>query len=123
MNELAHNSIDPAQLKQQERREFHSYVWGISLALLLTLVPFGLVKWMAIPRFSLLIVIGAFALVQLVVHFRFFLHIGFRQKREDLALILFSALMLFIMVAGTIWIMASLALRMAMPPMTMPAGF
>ncbi len=115
MNELAHNGIDPAALKQQESREFHSYVWGVGLALLLTLVPFGLVKWEAMPRFPLLIVIGAFALIQLVVHFRFFLHIGFRRKREDLALILFSTLMLFIMVAGTIWIMASLATRMTMP--------
>ena len=50
----------------------------------------------------------------MVVHFRFFLHIGFREHREDLQLILFSALLLFIMVAGTIWIMASLALRMGM---------
>ena len=59
--------------------------------------------------------IGDFALVQMLVHFRFFLHIGFRQKREDLQLLLFSALLLTIVVAGTIWIMASLAQRMAMP--------
>ena len=63
----------------------------------------------------LLIVVGVFALVQMIVHLRFFLHISFRQKREDLQLILFSALLLTIMVMGTIWIMASLALRMAMP--------
>jgi cytochrome o ubiquinol oxidase operon protein cyoD len=51
----------------------------------------------------------------MVVHFRFFLHIGFKEKREDLQLIVFSALLLLIMVAGTIWIMASLAVRMALP--------
>jgi len=109
------NWHDQLQLEQQERRDFRSYVWGIGLGLILTLVPFALVYWAFIPRFPLLIVIGASALVQMVVHFRFFLHIGFKQKREDLHLILFSALLLIIMVAGTIWIMASLALRMTMP--------
>ncbi len=101
--------------KREERREFFSYVWGIGLALLLTLVPFAVVHWSAAPHFALLIMIGAFALLQMLVHFRFFLHIGFRQKREDLQLLLFSALLLAIMVVGTIWIMANLALRMTMP--------
>jgi cytochrome o ubiquinol oxidase subunit IV len=112
MSELADNRSDQLELQQQERREFRSYVWGFGLALLLTVVPFALVHWVGIPRFPLLIVIGAFALVQMLVHFRFFLHIGFKQKREDLQLILFSTLLLTIMVAGTIWIMASLAMRM-----------
>lgn len=115
MSEPTHDSIDPAQLKQQESHEFRSYVWGIGLALVLTLVPFALVHWGVMARRSLLITIGAFALVQMIVHFRFFLHIGFRQNREDLQLILFSALLLIIMVGGTIWIMANLAIRMGMP--------
>jgi cytochrome o ubiquinol oxidase operon protein cyoD len=63
----------------------------------------------------LFLIIGAFALAQILMHFRFFLHIGLRQKREDLQLLLFSALLLTIMVSGTIWIMASLAQRMKMP--------
>jgi cytochrome o ubiquinol oxidase operon protein cyoD len=99
------------------KRDFLSYVWGISLALLMTLVPFSLVHWAdvaMIPRFSLLIIIGVFALVQIVVHFRFFLHISFKEKREDLQLILFSTLLLIIMVGGTIWIMGNLAQRMGM---------
>jgi len=101
--------------KLEERKEFRSYIWGIALALVLTLVPFALVHWAAMPRLWLLSAIGAFALVQIVIHFRFFLHIGFWQKREDLQLILFSTLLLVIMVTGTIWIMASLAMRMTLP--------
>lgn len=115
MSEQAHNIETQTDLKHEERKDFLSYVWGIGLALLLTLVPFAMVHWSAVPRLPLLIVIGAFALVQMLVHFRFFLHLGFKQKREDLQLILFSALLLTIMVGGTIWIMASLAMRMAMP--------
>ncbi len=116
MSEQVSTVDETTERREEERREFHSYVWGIGLALLLTVVPFGLVHWIhGIPRFSLLVVIGAFALVQMLVHFRFFLHIGFKQKREDLHLILFSALLLTIMVAGTVWIMASLATRMVLP--------
>lgn len=117
MSEQAHDVENQSEPEREERREYRSYVWGAGLALLLTLAPFALVQWTTMPRFALLVVIGVLALVQMLVHFRFFLHIGFRQKREDLQLILFSALLLTIMVAGTIWIMASLATRMAMPGM------
>ncbi|MHB1942686.1 MAG: cytochrome o ubiquinol oxidase subunit IV [Acidiferrobacteraceae bacterium] len=110
-----HEAGDRSEPSEEERRDFRSYVWGIALALLLTLVPFALVHWAGVPRFPLVIVIGAFALVQMIIHFRFFLHIRFSQKREDLQLILFSTLVLILMVGGTIWIMGSLALRMTMP--------
>lgn len=115
MSESTHAGVDDARRRHDERREFLSYVRGAGLALLLTLVPFALVYRDVMPRPALFVTIGAFALVQMIVHFRFFLHIGFRRKREDLHLILFSALLLFIMVAGTLWIMTSLATRMAMP--------
>lgn len=115
MNVQKGNTVQLPLSKAEERRDFRSYVWGFGLALLLSLLPFALVYWMAMPRLPLLVVIGAFAFVQVLVHFRFFLHISFRQKREDLLLILFSALLLAIMVMGTLWIMANLAIRMAMP--------
>ncbi|CAN7692248.1 cytochrome C oxidase subunit IV family protein [Caballeronia sp. LjRoot29] len=115
MSEQPNLAVDGVDPRQEERREFRSYLWGAGIALLLTLVPFALVHWADLPRLPMLIVIGVFALVQILVHFRYFLHISFAHKREDLQLILFSALLLTIMVAGTIWIMASLALRMAMP--------
>jgi cytochrome o ubiquinol oxidase operon protein cyoD len=102
------------QRSAEERKELRSYVWGVGLALVLTLVPFAMVHWTFLPRLWLLIVIGAFALAQMLVHFRFFLHIGLKGRREDLQLIVFSAVLLTIMVAGTIWIMTSLTMRMAM---------
>jgi cytochrome o ubiquinol oxidase operon protein cyoD len=115
MSEQPNVAVDGIDPMQEERWEFRSYVWGAGIALLLTVVPFALVHWGGLPRLPILIVIGVFALVQILVHFRCFLHISFAHKREDLQLILFSALLLTIMVAGTVWIMASLALRMAMP--------
>ncbi|MGH8294208.1 MAG: hypothetical protein ACRETZ_01695 [Steroidobacteraceae bacterium] len=51
----------------------------------------------------------------MVVHWRFFLHLGLGRTREDLQPILCSAPLLIVMVAGTSSIMASLAARMVLP--------
>jgi cytochrome o ubiquinol oxidase operon protein cyoD len=67
------------------------------------------------PHTWLLYAIGAFALVQIVVHLHYFLHVGLWQKREILILLLFSTMLLVMMVVGTLWIMGSLAVRMALP--------
>ncbi|TNE34399.1 MAG: cytochrome o ubiquinol oxidase subunit IV [Alphaproteobacteria bacterium] len=95
------------------KRELKSYLLGYGLALLLTIIPFALVAWGALTFSTALMIIGLLGLLQIVVHFRFFLHIDLsRQKREDLQLILFSALLLIIMASGTIWIMGNLMSRM-----------
>ncbi|SEQ90824.1 cytochrome o ubiquinol oxidase operon protein cyoD [Nitrosomonas sp. Nm51] len=95
------------------RRELRDYLIGFGLAFTLTVGPFAIVAWGGLDRPTLLIFLGACALVQITVHFRFFLHIDLsRQKREDLQLILFSVLLLIIMAIGTIWIMGNLAMRM-----------
>ena len=96
----------------EHARELRQYLWGYGLAIALTLVPFGLVNWSVLSRHGLYLAIGGFALAQIIVHFRCFLHIDPpRQKTDDLQLILFSGLLLFFMIAGTIWILASLAIR------------
>lgn len=93
--------------------ELRGYLVGFGLALVLTLGPFALVIWGGLAAGTTMMVLGACALVQLVVHLRFFLHIDpSQQKREDLQLILFSVLLLSIMSFGTIWIMGNLAMRM-----------
>lgn len=99
--------------EEEYRRELRLYVWGFGLALTLTLVPFGLVAWSVISPVALLVTIGVFACLQIIIHFRCFLHINPpKQNMDDLHLILFSGLLLFFMVSGTIWILANLAMRM-----------
>jgi cytochrome o ubiquinol oxidase operon protein cyoD len=113
MNERVIDEQQQPDQAREAQRELRSYLWGISLALATTLPPFALVYWSALPRFWLLVAIGGFAVAQIVVHFRFFLHIDLsKQKREDLQLILFSVLILMLMGGGALWIMANLALRM-----------
>lgn len=102
-----------SEARAEYGRELRGYVRGYGLALALTLVPFGLVYWSVLPALGLALAIGACALVQVVVHFRYFLHIRPpRHHTDDLVLILFTALLLLFMVGGTIWILANLATRM-----------
>ena len=61
---------------------------------------------------TLALVLGL-ALIQMVVHFRFFLHISRRKSaRNDLQLILFSTLIVILMVSGTLIILFNLRARM-----------
>lgn len=93
--------------------ELRHYLIGFALALILTLVPFAMVSSGSMPRTTILVIVGICALIQIIVHFRYFLHIDFSQKkREDLQLILFSTLILAIMTGGTMWIVFNLAGRM-----------
>lgn len=116
MNAPVQGSSPPLSGRQLMRRELGAYITGVVLALVLTLVPFAVVHWHVMLRPPVYYLIGAFALIQMIVHFRCFLHISFRQRREDLQLILFSTVLLILIVGGTIWIMMSLATRMGIPP-------
>lgn len=104
---LAHQPASDAQ------REKRSHVWGLVLAVVLTGAAFGLAAFKVLSGGALLAAIGVLALIQVIVQFRFFLHIDLsRQKREDLQLILFTGLLIAMMVGGSLWIMASLDARM-----------
>lgn len=95
------------------KKDLRLYWQGFTFALILTLPPFALVKWGGWPPLNILFVVGLLALIQMIVHFRYFLHIDLsKQKRDDLYLILFSVMLLVIMAGGTIWILWALALRM-----------
>lgn len=97
----------------ERARETRSYVVGLVLALLLTGAAFAGVHWHFADRGTTLAVVFALALVQAVVHFRCFLHIGLgRSSRHDLMLLLFSSLIVILMVAGTLVVLGNLATRM-----------
>ena len=100
----------------EERRERRSYLYGASAALMLTLLAFAMVHWHVATSRVLIGATGGLAILQMVIHFRFFLHITLTRHREDLHLIAFTVLILLIMITGTVWIMGSLAARMGMSP-------
>jgi cytochrome o ubiquinol oxidase operon protein cyoD len=92
-------------------KEFHQYLIGFSLATILTVIPFTLVATVGgrVAYVSLILC----AILQLVVHLRFFLHLSFKgQQKEDLQLVLFTGLILLIMIGGSVWVLGSLYTRM-----------
>ena len=89
------------------------YVTGFVFALVLTGIPFGLVVAELLPRFPTLVVIAILAVVQVVVHLRYFLHIDLQSTpRDNLLALGFAAVLIFIMIGGTLWIMLDLNARM-----------
>lgn len=117
MKQIRTAKRDETDSSADERRERRSYVYGAAIALALTLLAFAILRWKMLPPGALVGAIGILAIAQMIVHFRFFLHIRLKRNRSDLHLVAFTGLILLIMVAGTVWIMSSLAVRMTM---TMP---
>ena len=92
-----------------------SYLTGFVLALILTAIPFALVATNSLPQSITLIIIGVAAIIQILIHLRYFLHIDLKSTpRENLAAIIFAAILIFIMVGGSFWIMFDLNDRMSM---------
>jgi len=89
------------------------YLVGFVLAVLLTLVSFGLASVPGISRSSALPGLFIAAILQMLVHLHFFLHLDRSTKqRWNLITLIFSALLIFIFVGGSIWVMFTLNSRM-----------
>jgi cytochrome o ubiquinol oxidase operon protein cyoD len=89
------------------------YLAGFVLALTLTAIPFGLVAARVLTPTTILAVIAVAALAQIVVHLRFFLHLDLKPSSLDRALVLcFAAVLIVIMIGGSLWIMCDLNYRM-----------
>ncbi len=100
-------------MSNERRAETRQYVLGFGLALLLTGAAFAAVYWQNLAALPTLGIVFALGLAQVIVHFRFFLHVGFKKSaREDLQLVLFSGLIIALMVSGTLVILLNLRVRM-----------
>ncbi|GGL53456.1 cytochrome o ubiquinol oxidase subunit IV [Wenxinia marina] len=96
-----------------EAAERRQYIRGAVATLALTLAAFGLVGSGYVSGGTALVVLCTLAIVQIAAHFRFFLHIDLaRSHRDDLQLILFTALIVALMVGGTVWILFDQHTRM-----------
>lgn len=109
--------MEQAKLPESEaadpRQELREYCIGGVLALVLTLAAFAVVACSWFTILTQLVVVTILAAVQVVVHFRYFMHIDLRRShRDELQLILFTALILLLMAGGTIWILWNLNFRM-----------
>lgn len=86
---------------------FSGYMTGFVLSVILTAIPFWLVMAKVIPdRNTAVLVLGAFAVVQILVHMVYFLHMnGKIEGGWTLLSTIFSVVFVAITIAGTLWVM------------------
>jgi len=100
------------------------YLWGFGLSVVLTAIPFWLVMGQVISERNVAaLVLGLFAVAQVIVHMVFFLHMnGKIEGGWTLLSTVFSIIFVAIVVAGTLWVMFHMNTNM-MPSHTVPPGF
>ena len=90
-----------------------SYLTGLAVALVLTAIPFALVRFHVFGAAVLVVVIAVAAVLQIVVHLRSFLRLDLTETpRENLLALAFAGLLIVLMVGGSLWIMFDLHERM-----------
>ncbi|RIX83149.1 cytochrome o ubiquinol oxidase subunit IV [Acidovorax cavernicola] len=86
---------------------FKGYMTGFVLAVILTAIPFWLVMGKVIPSQSTtaLIILG-FAVVQIVVHMVYFLHMDAKSEGGwNMLALIFTLVLVVITLAGSLWVM------------------
>ena len=95
------------------RGSFKSYVVGFLLSIVLTVIPFALVMSGAFSSSSVLFGIFCAAIVQILVHLHYFLHLDTSSAmRWNVMALVFAILVIILFVGGTLWIMYHLHYRM-----------
>jgi cytochrome o ubiquinol oxidase subunit IV len=88
------------------------YLIGVVLALVLTTIAFGVVAARTLRPMQILAVIGVAAIAQVVVHLRYFLHLDLKPSSQNkLIALCFAAVVLLMLVGGSLWIMFDLNYR------------
>ncbi|SQI43350.1 Cytochrome o ubiquinol oxidase protein CyoD [Leminorella richardii] len=90
-----------------------SYLIGFVLSVILTAIPFWMVMTGAAAPSTLAITISLFAVVQIVVHLVYFLHMNTKSEGGwNLIALIFTGLIIAIVVVGSLWIMYNLNVNM-----------
>lgn len=97
------------------------YVTGFVLAVVLTAIPFWLVIGKKLDSSSITsIAILGVAVVQIVVHMVYFLHMDSKSEGGwNLLALLFTVMLVVIALSGSLWVMYHLNHNMMMPDMNM----
>ncbi|MEN5092031.1 cytochrome o ubiquinol oxidase subunit IV [Pseudomonas protegens] len=86
-----------------------SYAIGFILSVILTLIPFGLVMYPSLPKDVTLWIVLAFAVIQVLVHLVYFLHLDrSAAQRNNVVAFIFAALVIVLLVGLSLWIMFSI---------------
>ena len=93
---------------------FSGYMLGFVLSVVLTAIPFWLVMSGTLPSKQITaLVIMAFAVVQIVVHMIFFLHMSPKSENGwTMMALIFTIIMVVIAMTGSLWVMHHLNVNM-----------
>ena len=95
------------------RASLKSYAAGFILSIVLTVIAFALVMSGALPHAAVLGGIISAAILQILVHLHYFLHLNTSSAlRWNLLALIFAVLIIALFVGGTLWIMHHLQYRM-----------
>ena len=110
-------NVPPGAPHDSMLSETVSYVIGLALALLLTGVSFWVASTSALWGPGVAVGLVVLALAQMGIHLVFFLHITSGPDNTNNVLALaFGVLIAFLVLVGTIWIMAHMAANMGPSP-------
>ena len=109
--------VAPGQPHSNILSETVAYVIGLALALILTGVSFWVASTSALWGPGVAVGLVVLAIAQMGVHLVFFLHITSGPDNTNNVLALaFGVMIVFLVMVGTIWIMAHMTANMAPPP-------
>ncbi|MGF6572933.1 cytochrome bo3 quinol oxidase subunit 4 [Paraburkholderia fungorum] len=92
---------------------FGSYMTGFVLSVILTVAAFALVLTGTLTGQDALYAISGLALVQIVVHLVFFLHMNTSsEQRWNVTAFAFTALTAVIVIGGTLWVLHNVSMNM-----------
>ncbi|MEX1666967.1 cytochrome o ubiquinol oxidase subunit IV [Zhongshania arctica] len=117
MSEHNQHSLDHHE-EEGPHSTFSGYMIGFMASVILTAIPFWLVMAdVFTSRNATVIVILGFALVQILVHMVYFLHMNFHSEGGwNMLSLMFTLLLVFITLAGSLWVMYHMNVNM-MPGM------
>ncbi len=98
---------------QPEEATLRKYVIGFVASLIMTFSAYLLTRYASLSTTVLVLVLAVLALSQFVLQLIYFLHVGKEfSPRLKLLVTIFMVTIVFILVAGSIWIMNNLSGRM-----------
>ena len=101
-----------------------SYLTGFGLSVVLTAIPFWLVMGGVLSNATAAaVLVLLFALVQIIVHMIYFLHLDSKSEGGwNMLALIFTVILVFIALSGSLWVMYHLNVNMMPGMMTAHPG-